>query len=287
MWWILLALLAGLGDATIYALMKHLRQMSGLLVVWIQYAFSLPFLYLLLVWFYPDTIQNQVWWLGVANAILLVIGMLLLFRAFKAANLSLTVPLLSLTPLFLLVTSTLMLGQAPVFPWGYGGVLLVVVGTYVLNMGDSKGDWLGPFKALFTNVGPRCALGMAIIMSVMANMFKLGQDASNPFFYSAYVHTVATLLLLPVVVFKAKEYWSQLREKPVIVGMLGFSSAFMTITAGLALLTAIVPYMISLKRSSVLWGMLYSHFLFKEQNIKGRLFGAGIMLAGAVMIVLS
>jgi uncharacterized membrane protein len=57
--------------------------------------------------------------------------------------------------------------------------------------------------------------------------------------------------------------------------------------AGLALLTAIVPYMISLKRSSVIFGMAYSHFFFREENVKFRLLGAVIMLIGAVLIVVS
>ena len=72
----------------------------------------------------------------------------------------------------------------------------------------------------------------------------------------------------------------------VFIGM-GFANAFMSITAGLALLTAIVPYMISLKRSSVLFSMAYSHIWFKETNIKGRFLGTAIMFAGAALIVLS
>jgi len=287
MMWIFLSILAGLGDATLYALMKKIKDMDGMLVVWAQYAFSIPFLVLALILFFPQNIDANVYVIGFLNAIILIVVMRLLFRAFQSSNLSLTVPLLSFTPLFLLVTSPLILGESPNSFIGYFGVLIIVIGAYVLNLQERKSDIFGPFRALFTNIGPRCALGAAFLMSIMANMFKIGINMSNPFFYSVLVHSIILVILLPLLLIKYKEKIFQIKNNLLICIGMGFANAFMSITAGLALLTAIVPYMISLKRSSVLFGMAYSHFWFKETNIKGRFLGTVIMFVGAAMIVLS
>jgi drug/metabolite transporter (DMT)-like permease len=44
-------------------------------------------------------------------------------------------------------------------------------------------------------------------------------------------------------------------------------------------------YMISVKRTSVIVGVLYGYFLFKEKNIRERLSGALLMFIGFVLIV--
>jgi drug/metabolite transporter (DMT)-like permease len=43
--------------------------------------------------------------------------------------------------------------------------------------------------------------------------------------------------------------------------------------------------MISLKRTSIIIGVIYGYVLFKEKNIRERLAGAIIMFIGFVMIV--
>ena len=62
-----------------------------------------------------------------------ILAFTLYFRAIKTADLSLTVPLVTLTPLFLLVTSPLIVGE---WPTGLDavGVILLIVGSYVLNL---------------------------------------------------------------------------------------------------------------------------------------------------------
>jgi len=54
----------------------------------------------------------------------------------------------------------------------------------------------------------------------------------------------------------------------------------------LAITLVIVPYMVSIKRTSSIFGVLYGKFMFKEKNIKQRFLGAAIMLIGAALIIL-
>jgi uncharacterized membrane protein len=46
-----------------------------------------------------------------------------------------------------------------------------------------------------------------------------------------------------------------------------------------------VAYMVSIKRTSLLMALLYGHFLFKENNIRSRFFGAALMFLGFVLVV--
>ena len=45
-----------------------------------------------------------------------------------------------------------------------------------------------------------------------------------------------------------------------------------------------VAYMVSVKRLSILFGVIYGVMLFRETNIKERLLGATVMVSGIVMI---
>ncbi|MFA4829228.1 MAG: hypothetical protein WC594_08415, partial [Thermodesulfovibrionales bacterium] len=46
-----------------------------------------------------------------------------------------------------------------------------------------------------------------------------------------------------------------------------------------------VAYMISVKRLSLIIGIMYGYFLFKEENVRERLLGAILMFTGFVMVV--
>lgn len=285
MLWALLAIISGFCDATIFAILKRLKSVDKTLLIWTQHVFSIPFLFIILYFFMPKSINGFVYPLAAVNSIILIITLRLLIRAFQSANLSLTIPLLSLTPLFLLVTSWVMLGETPNSFLGYGGIMLIVVGTYVLNF-SNKGI-LGPFIVIYSNVGCRSALGAAFLMSIMGNMFKIGILNSNAIYYILLINLMISLFLLPYIIKKIKKTMVQIKNNLKDVFILGVAKLVMEVTAGIALTFAIVPFVISLKRSSVLFGMAYSYFLFKEKHIQGRLLGAVVMLAGAIMIIIS
>jgi len=180
-----------------------------------------------------------------------------------------------------------MVRETPNSYLGYGGIILIVIGTYILNLDSSNKSFLGPFKALFRSIGAKCALGAAFIMSIMANMFKIGILNSNVVFYIVLVNLMISIFFIPYIIKKLDKIVFQIKSRLKEVVILGIAKTIMEISAGFALVYAIVPYVISLKRSSILFGMGYSYFMFKEKHIKGRLLGAVVMLSGAVMIILS
>lgn len=55
----------------------------------------------------------------------------------------------------------------------------------------------------------------------------------------------------------------------------------------IAISLILVAYVISIKRVSVVFCVLWGHFIFKERGIKERLAGTSVMVLGVVLITLS
>ena len=67
----------------------------------------------------------------------------------------------------------------------------------------------------------------------------------------------------------------------------GLFSALAIVTQYIAITTLLVPYVIAIKRTSTIMSVLFGYLIFKEKGIKGRLFGAAIMVMGVILITLS
>jgi uncharacterized membrane protein len=66
--------------------------------------------------------------------------------------------------------------------------------------------------------------------------------------------------------------------------ILGIIVAVSIFSHMLAISMTNVAYMISLKRTSLLFGVIYGAVLFKEEKIAERLTGAAIMITGVFLI---
>ena len=53
-----------------------------------------------------------------------------------------------------------------------------------------------------------------------------------------------------------------------------------------ALTLTLVVQVVAIKRTSVLWGVLWGYLLFQEQRIQERLLGASTMISGVLLITL-
>jgi len=88
-------------------------------------------------------------------------------------------------------------------------------------------------------------------------------------------------LFLPVIPNVRKK---ALVQKPFPGLMLGATIALMIFSHMLAISMVQAAYMISIKRTSLIFGVLYGAWLFKEEKITERLTGAIIMIIGVFII---
>ena len=265
---------------------KGLREIDEYLVAWGLRAFALPFLLPLLFFIPIPKVTSQFWWALFIGGGLNALTSILYMKAIKISPLSLTVPMLTFTPLFLLLTSPIILGEFPGI-FGIIGVLLIVFGSYLLNIQVMKNGYLAPFKALIKEKGPILMLIVAFIWSITSNIDKIGVLNSSPIFWAISINIFLFFTLLFIVSLKSKvNLKRQILQNTKVLFPIGLFSALALICQMTAIKMALVAFVISIKRTSTIFSSLYGFFIFKEPFLKLRLVGILIMVLGVFLIAL-
>ncbi len=212
-----------------------------------------------------------------------IIALLLYMKAISISPLSLTLPFLSLTPVFLIGTSYIILGENP-NKTGLMGIILVVIGAYLLNVHKIKQGFLEPLRAVVKEKGSILMIIVAFIFSITSTCGKVAVQHSSPIFFSVFYSILLSAFLFLIVSFKTKRVLSKIVSQPLLFLFIGISMAVMMITHVKAVSLVEVSYMISVKRLSLLIGVIYGALFFKETNIKERFLGSAIMILGVVLI---
>jgi drug/metabolite transporter (DMT)-like permease len=214
------------------------------------------------------------------------IGLLLYMKAIKISPLSLTVPYLAFTPTFLIPVGFVFLHELPDI-WGMTGILLTCTGSYVLNIDRNQWSVLAPIRAMMKETGSRIMLIVAFVYSFGAVIGKIAILHSSPLFFSMSFFLVFNLIMLVLLFAFRKIHLSTFRKeykKGMVAGVLFF---FQILCHSFAISMVKAAYMISIKRFSVLFGVICGRIIFKEKNIAIRFAGSFLMVGGAILIVLA
>ncbi|NQE34337.1 EamA family transporter [Microcoleus asticus] len=264
---------------------QNLKKSDEYVVAWSLSFFSVIFLIPWVLYTGIPPLNSQFWLALLIGGSINAVTALLYIKALKLSDLSLTVPLLALTPLFMLVTSPLIVGEYPKF-LDYIGILLIVAGSYLLNIKEKSKGYLAPFKALLDEPGPKLMLIVAFLWSIASNFDKIGVTNSYPIFWIFCLFGTMSVLLLPVLLHKTPNPGQKILKQLPMLAAMGFINATGVIFQMQALTLTFVVRVIALKRTSVLMGVLFGHFIFKEKDIQERLLGAAIMILGVLFISL-
>ncbi|MDY6896746.1 MAG: EamA family transporter [Cyanobacteriota bacterium] len=214
------------------------------------------------------------------------IAFLLFFKAIKASDLSIVAPITTLSPIFLLITSPLLVGEFPNFI-GILGILIIVIGAYVLKFQDKTSGYLAPFKSLFKETGSRLMFGVVLVWSITANVDKIGVQNSSPILWTITAHLSVAVFILPIVFWKSKINIQNIKSNFRNLILIGLINTLAILCQMSALQLALVSFVIAVKRTSALFNVLWGWLIFKEQGIKERIVGSMIMILGVVVITLS
>lgn len=230
-------------------------------------------------------VGTRFWWLVIVSGVFGGLNLVLYITAVKASDLSLTLPMLALSPLFMLITSPLMIGEFP-DPAGLFGIVLIVAGSYALNLRRFTDGFFAPFKALLDHKGPRLMLLVSFLWSLFANVDRMGLDVSAPIPWVFSIYLATTVFLTPLVLWRAAAPISQVRRHPRKILVAGACEAISLAFQMYALTMTLVSYVIAVKRLSAVFGVLIGALIFKEPGLAERLFGAALMVAGVFFIAL-
>lgn len=286
--WIFLALISAFSLATSDALTKKaLFNHNEYIIAWLRLLCALPML-ILLLFFIPFPELKRDFYIAFLLAIPLeIIALIWYVKALKLSPLSLTLPFLSLTPIFLIFIPYILIGERITLLAGIG-VVLIAVGGYLLNLKESKKGLLEPFFAIAKERGSLLMVGVAFIYSITSTLGKIAIENSSPIFFGVTYFLSVFLFLTPLVIYKGKDEIKMIFRNGALKSSIlpGFFQAIMIISHMLSLGLTKVAYMISVKRLSLLIGIIYGRIIFKESNFKERMFGSLLMFIGFLLIVL-
>ncbi|MDD2715037.1 MAG: EamA family transporter [Candidatus Wallbacteria bacterium] len=253
------------------------------LVSFTTWLFALPLLSLALCFsgipvicpaFFPALLVS-----GIANTAATILYM----KAMHSTDISICVPLVAFTPVFMLLTSPLILGEFP-GQRGVLGIFFITAGSYFLQLEKGKTGFMAPFKALLYNRGARYMAIVAFIWSISANFDKMGILNSSPFFWSFSSCLFVILSMLPIL--HCHGCFGRTGKNFGSLALAGISHSLMLICQMTAVSMTLAAYVISIKRTSIVLVVLAGSLIFKEGGLKERLFGSALMLAGVMLITL-
>ena len=282
--WLILSLVAGFGDALRDALSKRAAsELPRPLITWSYSLCAAPFFIPLIITNAPERLTADFWALILLAATCHIFGGLALVKALHSSDLSVCTPMVAFTPVFLLVVGPLLTGDMP-SNFGILGAFMVVAGSYVLNISHSSAGLLAPFKALYTQTGPRIMLALALMWSLTGSIDRIAVKRFDPAFWGGAQLCAIALGLIPIILRSGA-----LTPLPSFRGIrslcgIGVTNCLSLATYLIALQLAPVHYVICVKRLSIPLSVLLGRIMFQEPLLADRLPGALLMLLGVVVI---
>lgn len=307
MLWVLLAIIGAISNAAYYIIIKnHITTrdprfltalgflISGILLLTISGARGLP------------AIGPDYYGAVVISGFLNIVGLSLIFRAMKFSDLSLSMPMLSFTPVFLIGTSFLLLHEVPSAA-GIFGIGIIVSGSYVLNISAEHEHFLDPVRSMMQNRGSWYMLIVAFLFAASINYDKIGMLNSDPVFGMAFTLLIISSAFFVIIAISRKIAGVSLQagadqdpapsshpRKTSISLMTYLIPAVLTgifvsaecVSINVAYTLQIAPYVIAIKRLSIIFMVLYGTIFCAENEIRTRLLGSVLMVSGAVIILL-
>ncbi len=287
MHWLSLALLCAFSLATCDALTKKwLSDYAAEDIVLVRFVWtSLLLLPLLLIQSFPP-MTFAFWRWMIVLVPLEILALWLYMRAITTDTLAQTLPYLSFTPVFIVVVGFAVLGEH-VTAKGFSGILLVVAGCYLLNARVGNRAAPPPGTALLRRPGPKLMLMVAAIYSLTAVLGKGAMQQVTPQFFGPFYYCLPALFTLLLHCRKHRGgTLAILFKRPAAHFIIGLTSAAMIITHYLAIAQIEVAYMIAVKRSSLLMGIVYGWLFFQESGFVRHFFSGVLMLCGIALISL-
>jgi drug/metabolite transporter (DMT)-like permease len=284
--WLPIALVTALGFAASGSYAKALSSRAHVYVVtWALITLSVPWSALLLWRQGVPPIGGDFLRAALVSIVINMIGTTLHVKALSLSPLSLTMPFLSFTPLFMLVPSWVVLRETP-SPLGLAGIVLIVAGGYAMHLDKVRGGFLAPLRAIASEKGSLLMLVVAAIWSVSAVFDKVATVNSSPAFYTTFFSLTFGLLYAPFLVVG-------LRKRPLEQGvlprllLLGFFAAVMILSQFAAIEMTVASYVISVKRAGMVLSVVFGYVFFKERHVRPRLAGSSLMAAGVALLSFS
>jgi drug/metabolite transporter (DMT)-like permease len=284
--WVLFASLNPISEGIRSVFIKKAsKDFDSFIISWANYL--LPVIIFTPFLFFIDLKFNSLFWIGMCgSSVINVAANILYVRSISKGDISSVMPMLSFTPIFLLLSGPFLLGEFPNFI-GLIGILIGVVGSYLLNLDLKQHDLMAPFKSLLKNKGTRYMLIVAFLWSFSANLDKIAIQNSSTWQHISFTNIlIFSMISIIVLVRKKQNDVLQKIDKKYLLIISAFTvgSYIFHMTA---LSLTLAAYVVAMKRMSGVISVFLGNIFLNEANLKQRLLGSFVMLLGVLLIVFS
>ena len=221
---------------------------------------------------------------GIILIVISVISAIFFLKSILHSDLSLTIPLLSLTPLFSSLFSLLFLNEKLLLTQ-YFGILSIVLGTLTLYTNElTLNSFFRSFMIIRENKGAKLMILVSIFWSVTPVIDKICLKYT-PINYHGLIQSLGMLLaLISISVKEIKTLNFPLRSSSLIIITLLIGTTA-TILQFYSILENYVPIMESIKRTiGQVCAVIFGYIIFKEKITIQKVVGVLILSIGIFYI---
>lgn len=285
--WLLYSQLSALAEALTNAFAKKsMAHYDSVVVTWFWVTSSLFLLGGLAWWMGIPEIAGVFWLVLLARVVLDTCALLLYTKALQLEDISLVTPLFNFSAVSTLTASYFINGELPGVV-GIGGILLIIIGAYLLNFEPGNSDVFHPFKSMLKSKGKQFMLSSTVLYGLIFAISKVGIEASSWSFYTFASAAGLSVSILPIAWWKNRADLKRILQpkNAIRIMPLGLLDGVKIVALMLTIKSSFVSYADAANNTSILYGMVFGHLFFKE-NISRRIFPVLLMGVGMILLVM-
>jgi len=227
------------------------------------------------------------WAPGLGSVALNVVANLLFLEAVRLSPLSVTIPFLSLSPVFTALLGIPLLGEVPSVRQ-FAGIALVVVGAFRINLpGGARGSRQA-MRAFRGEAGSVMMAAVALLWSLAAPLDKIAMSHASPPFHGLVLNAGLAVALLALLT--GQRRLREIVPPPGSGALLAWSVVASVGALGLLLVAFTVVWVglaeaVRRALGSVL-SLALGHHVFGEQITVNKKLGVLLMMLGIALILL-
>lgn len=289
--WIYLSLYYALNTAIFISLTKQLsKHLHPVLLLTLQLLFSLPFI-LLAVFMVQGGIPRVTplfYLLVLCSAALDLLAFMCSTWAVKHSPISILAPLSAFTPVFATLTGLIFLGETPT-PLKLAGILMIVIGAYCLHVSLVRDGLLAPLRKLLSDRGVRFYFLTTAIFGITPLFQKQAifqTSPVTPLFVAFWGHLIVAVFMILITFRTIKAPFVPSGRNIGLLAIFGILNALSQLASYYVFATTYIGYATAVFSLSALFSIMMGGIFFKETDLKQRIFGSVIMIAGVILIAL-
>ncbi len=232
----------------------------------------------------PSRLQHSLSYL-LLDVLLITCVMLLYFRALQISPLSMCVPFLSFTPVFLIPTGFIILGETPA-PLKLIGVALIVVGSLAMHRRLFAEGWLAPAKAVIREKGSRYMLLVSFIFALTNPLDKKLVTMSDVFTEALAYGIGLSIAFWIMAKVQRGDFMAASRNNWKWISLAALSDAVSLLfqLASYAYIAVVIT--VSIKRAGIVLSVFSGWLFFHERGITDKVIAASVMFCGVLILYL-